>query len=372
MRVPFVDPRPQHHALRREIRSGIGRVLAHNRFILGPEVHAFEEAFARLVRVPHAVGVSSGLDALRLSLLALDIGRGDEVIVPANTYIATAFAVTSVDAKLVFVDCRPDTYNVDVGRVERAMTRRTRAVIPVHLAGQPAEMGPLLEIARRRGISVIEDACQAHGAAYRGHPCGSLGKLGCFSFYPSKNLGACGDGGMVTTQDRRMAERIRRLRNYGQRAKNLHVEYGQNARLDTLQAAILLAKLPHLRGWNARRSRHARLYRKLLEGVGDLSFQQGLPATTAVHHLFVVETGRRDALQRRLEACGVETGIHYPIPIHLQKAYRSLGYRKGDFPCAERLAGRSLSLPMFPELSERQVSYVASCIRQFFGKRPAA
>lgn len=364
--VPFVDLKAQYAAIREEVRAAIDRVLESAGFILGPAVAEFEEAFAAFCGTREAVGVSSGLDALRLALMAIDIGPGDEVILPANTYIATALAVSALGARPVLVDCDPRTYEIDPERIAAAITPRTRVIIPVHLAGQPAAMDAVLAIAARHGLAVIEDAAQAHGALYRGRPCGSLGLMGCFSFYPGKNLGAYGDGGAVTTNDLELAARLRRLRDYGQRVKCEHVEQGLNARLDALQAAVLNVKLRYLPAWNAARARHAETYRAMLEGVGDLAFQQRVPETTHIYHLFVVETDHRDALQQHLAERGIATGIHYPVPIHLQPAYAALGYRCGDFPAAERLARRMLSLPMYAELQPEQIAAVVAAVREFY------
>lgn len=364
--IPFVDLVTQHGEIQGEIDAAIQPVLSQCNFILGSQVEEFEQAFARFVGTEHAIGVSSGLDALRLALMALDVGSGDEVILPANTYIATALAVSAVGARPTLVDCDPKTYNIDASLIEPAITPRTKAIIPVHLTGQSADMDPILEVADRHGLSVVEDAAQAHGTLYKGRPCGSIGAMGCFSFYPGKNLGAYGDGGAVTTHDAGLAERLRRLRNYGQQAKYQHVEKGLNARLDTLQAAILGVKLRHLPRWNEARATHAEDYREMLTGVGDLISQRRAPYSTHVYHLFIVETEQRAALQEHLSAAGIGTGIHYPIPIHLQRAYEDLGYSKGDFPEAERLAGRMLSLPMFPELRSDQVQRVAEEIRVFY------
>jgi dTDP-4-amino-4,6-dideoxygalactose transaminase len=348
-----------------EISAAIHRVLSECNFVLGPQVEEFELAFAKFVGCEHAVGVSSGLDALRLALMAVGIGPGDEVILPANTYIATALAVSAVGARPVLVDCNPQTYNIDVDLIESAVTPRTKAVVPVHLTGQAADMDPILEVASRHDLRVIEDAAQAHGTLYKGRSCGSLGSIGCFSFYPGKNLGAYGDGGMVTTDDPELAARIRRLRNYGQTVKYRHTEKGLNARLDTLQAAILSVKLRHLPRWNEARVAHAKGYRELLFGVGDLAFQQEAPYSTHIFHLFIVETEWRDALREHLAAREIQTGIHYPIPIHLQRAYKDLGYGQGDFPETERLANSMLSLPMFPELRREQIEWVAEEIAEF-------
>ena len=369
--IPFVDLAAQYANIKDEINNAIQKVLGRCNFILGSQVEEFEQTFARFLNVEHAVGVSNGLDALRLSLMALDIGPGDEVILPANTYIATALAVSSVGARPVLVDCDPATYNIDVELIVPAIRSRARAIIPVHLTGQSADMDPILEIAERCGLYVIEDAAQAHGTLYKGQQCGSLGIMGCFSFYPGKNLGACGDGGMVTTNEPSLAERLRRLRNYGQCVKYEHVEKGLNARMDTLQAAILSVKLRYLQQWNEARAEHAEKYRELLSGIGDLTFQQRAPYSTHIYHLFIIETDQRDALRTYLETAGIQTGIHYPKPIHLQEAYADTGYRRADFPYAERLAGRILSLPMYPELKHGQIQHVADEIQAFFREHPS-
>ena len=366
MIVPFVDLVAQYTAIQEEIDRAFHDVTATAEYILGRRVERFEDEFAKFVDCEHAIGVGSGLDALRLGLLALEVGPGDEVIVPANTYIATALAVSEVGADVVLVDCDPRTYNIDPEAVEAAITPRTRALIPVHFAGQAADMNDLLTTARRHGLAVIEDAAQAHGTRYDGRACGSLGQVGCFSFYPGKNLGAYGDGGIVTTQDPEVAGRIRRVRNYGERRKYDHVVKGVNSRLDGLQAAFLSVKLRHLNGWNKARAELAERYTAQLEGVGDLVIQPRSGASTHVYHLFVVETGHRDSLQRHLTESGIQTGIHYPKPIHLQEAYDELALGAGSFPEAERLASDSLSLPMFPELTPEQMDLVTGTIQGFF------
>jgi dTDP-4-amino-4,6-dideoxygalactose transaminase len=277
--------------------------------------------------------------------------------------------VSEVGADVVLVECDPATYNVDPDAVAAAITPRTRALLPVHFTGQAAEMQPLLDLAGRHGLDVIEDAAQAHGTLYDGRPCGSLGRLACFSFYPGKNLGAYGDGGMVTTSDPDVVDRLRLLRNYGERAKYDHVVKGVNSRLDGLQAAFLSVKLPHLPHWNEARLQHADAYAAALEGVGDLALQQRSESSTHVYHLFIVETQHRDALRDHLRDRGIQTGIHYPIPIHLQEAYQDLGLKAGSFPQTERLARQSLTLPMFPELSTEHIGRVATATRDFFASR---
>jgi dTDP-4-amino-4,6-dideoxygalactose transaminase len=343
-------------------------VTASAGYILGSEVARFEGEFASFVGADHAVGVGSGLDALRLALVAIGIGPGDEVIVPANSYIATALAVTAVGADVVLVDCDPDTYNINPELIEPALTTRTKAILPVHFTGQAAHMAPILELSGRHRLYVIEDAAQAHGTRCEGRSCGSLGNAACFSFYPSKNLGAFGDAGMVTTRDGGIAEQIQRLRNYGERRKYEHVVKGVNSRLDGLQAAILSVKLRHLKAWNDARLQHADVYTAALTGVGDLALQHRAPYSTHIYHLFVVETNHRDALREHLTEAGIQTGIHYPTPIHLQKAYADLGLGPGSFPAAERLAARALSLPMFPELTSEQLETVVRAIREFFAR----
>lgn len=364
--VPFVDLQAQYRAIESDVNAAINKVVSDCNFILGSQVEEFEKTFASFVGAEYAIGVGSGLDALHLSLRALNIGPGDEVILPANTYIATALAVTAVGARPVLVDCDISSYNIDLELIEEAVTSRTRAILPVHLTGQAADMDPILKVASRHGLYVIEDSAQAHGTLYKGKPCGSIGTTGCFSFYPGKNLGAYGDGGLITTNDSRLSERMRRMRNYGQQAKYEHVEKGLNTRLDTLQAAILSVKLPHLAMWNAARAANAEKYREQLKGTGDIHFQQQSTYSTHIYHLFIIETDYRDALAQHLSKAGIQTGIHYPKPIHLQAAYADLGYRLGDFPHAERLAKRILSLPMFPELNDSQIERVAGEIKSFF------
>lgn len=366
-KVPFVDLLAQYRSIEPEIDKAIKDVIVTGGFILGPQVEAFEKEFAAFAGCDHGVGVSNGLDALKLSLLALGVGPGDEVVVPASTFIATALAVTGVGATLVLADCDPATANLDPAAFRAALTPRTRAVIPVHLAGLPADMNAILEIARKHGVAVVEDAAQAHGAHYLdGTPCGSLGTAACWSFYPGKNLGAYGDAGMVTTNDAALADKLRRLRHYGQRAKYEHLEKGGNYRLDGMQAAVLSVKLKKLGAWTTARRKHAAEYRKRLAGVGDLAFQKEPPGLHHVYHLFFVETERRDALQKHLAERGVEAGVHYPKAVHEQACYADLGYKPGAFPNAERRARRTLSLPMYAELSPAQLDRVVEGVASFF------
>jgi dTDP-4-amino-4,6-dideoxygalactose transaminase len=363
MKIPFVDLRVQYESIREEVNAAVSATFERGDFILGEAVARFERDVARYCGVRHGLGVSSGTDAIRLALVACGIGPGDEVITAANTYIATVEAILDVNATPVLVDVSPRTYNIDVDAVTAAVTARTRAIVPVHLYGQPADMDPILDLARDRGLKVIEDACQAHGARYKGKRAGSIGDLGCFSFYPAKNLGAYGDGGMVTTNNDEYASRIAMVRNHGQREKYHHLTRGWNSRLDTIQAAVLNVKLPHLDEWNASRRRAASVYRRCLEQIGIAAPVEDRDVEH-VYHLYVVTVDRRDDLQRHLAQQGIETGIHYPIPIHHQGVYKALG-RAGQYPVVEQLAGRILSLPFFAELSEDQVKRVVDAIAQF-------
>ena len=357
-RIPFVDLAAQHTALGHELERALARVLERADFILGEEVECFEREFAKYCGTRHAVGVASGTDALHLALVAAGVGPGDEVVTCAHTFIATAFAVMACGAVPVLVDADPRFYTIDVEQAERALTPRTRAILPVHLYGQSADMGPILDLARRRGLAVVSDACQAHGAQYEGRSCAALGDAAAFSFYPAKNLGACGDGGAVVTDRSDVAERVRLLRNYGQRAKNEHLVPGSNSRLDTVQAAVLQVKLSHLGRWNLRRREIAGTYARCL-AAADVELPQVAGYGTHVFHLYVVRTQRRAALLRALDEANIACGIHYPTPLHLHVALNHLGYVEGQFPVAERLATEVLSLPMYPELTNEQIERVA-------------
>lgn len=365
MKVPFVDLAAQHGAIGDELREAMSAVMTRGDFILGRDVGLFEEEFAAFCGMPHAIGLDSGTSALELSLRAYDIGPGDEVITAANTFIATTFAISYTGARPVLVEIDPDTYNIDPARLEAAITERTKAIIPVHLYGQPADMDPILDVAQQHGLVVIEDACQAHGARYRGGRAGTFGHAAAFSFYPAKNLGAFGDGGMVVTKDPEIARSIRMLRDYGQRAKYQHVVQGYNRRLDTIQAAVLRVKLRYLDTWNAARRGHARHYNELLAQIPGIAIPGVPDYAMPVHHLYVIRVNRRDALRAFLQERGIATGIHYPIPIHLQDAYRNLGYPAGSFAITERYAGQILSLPMYAELPSAAIEAVAACIREF-------
>jgi dTDP-4-amino-4,6-dideoxygalactose transaminase len=364
--IPLVDLVAQYRGIRDEVRAAIDGVLETGQFILGEQVARFERAAAAHVGVAHAIGVGSGFDALRLALAAAGVGAGAEVIVPANTFIGTALAVSAVGARPVLVDSDEDTYTIDPARIAAAVTARTRAIIPVHLYGQAADMDAVEAIARDHGLEVIEDAAQAHGARTRGRPCGGLGRAGCFSFYPSKNLGAYGDGGLVTTDDGALAARVRELRDYGQSSKGEHAVKGINSRLDALQAAVLGVKLVHLDAWNARRAAHAARYRARLDGA-PVVLPGSDPRAQHVFHLYVVRSRARDGLRAHLLSLGIQTGVHYPAPVHLHPAYRDLGYPEGAFPVAERCSREVLSLPMYPELTDGLIDRVADAVLAFTG-----
>jgi dTDP-4-amino-4,6-dideoxygalactose transaminase len=365
MQVPLVDLRVQYQALKPEILAAVADVFEGMQLFLGPNVRAFEEEFAAYCQAQQAIGVGSGTDALILSLRAADVGPGDEVITVSHTFFADTEAIALVGATPVFVDVEPDTWNLDPSKLEAAITPRTKAIIPVHLCGQPADMTPIMEIARRHKLFVLEDACQAHGAEYQGRRVGAIGDAAVFSFYCSKNLGGFGEGGMVTTNDAGLTARIRRLRDHGSDRRYEHAEIGTNARLDEVQAAILRVKLRHLDGWNAGRQANAAAYGELLAGTG-LALPTVRPDRTHVYHLYVVQGPRRDALKDYLGERGISTGVHYPIPGHLQPAAQPWTKGPGSLPVTEGLAERVLSLPMYPELSREQVAYVADAVRAFY------
>ncbi len=366
--VPFVDLGAQYRTIEGEIGEATSRVLQQSDFILGREVSLFEEEFAAFCEAKYAIGVDSGTSALELALRAYDIGPGDEVITAANSFIASALAISHAGARPILVDVDPSTYTVDVSAIEKAITPRTKAVIPVHLYGHPAHMNPIRELADKHGLVIIEDACQAHGTRYKGRRAGSLGHAAAFSFYPGKNLGAYGDGGIVVTNDRGIARRLEMLRNYGQKEKYQHLFRGYNRRLDTLQAAVLRVKLRYLEKWNAARRWNAVLYHKFLDGCG-LLLPGEAPGAESVWHLYVIRAEQRDALKEHLISRGISASIHYPIPIHVQPAYLDLGYKKGDFPVTESCAHQVLSLPMYAEISQDQIEYVAKTIRNFLSAR---
>ncbi len=359
MNVPFVDLKAQHRSIKQEIQAAVEGVLESCSFALGPEVAAFEEEFAAYCQTRHAIALNSGTSALHLALLAAGIGRGDEVITVPFTFVATAGAIYYAGAKPVYVDIHPASFTMDPTRIEAAITERTKAIIPVHLYGQPADMDPILEIARRRNLLVIEDAAQAHGAEYKGRTAGSLGDMACFSFYPSKNLGACGEGGAVVTDNAEFNRTIRMLRDWGTERKYDHRLKGYNYRMEGIQGAVLRVKLRHLAQWNQARVRHAKLYDSLLAGSAVCTPVE-MPYARHVYHVYAVRSSGREGLQQVLSANGIQSAIHYPIPVHLQEAYREPHYGPGDFPVSEAAARELLSLPMYPELTEEQIGHVAA------------
>ncbi len=368
--VDFLDLRRQGRQLERELREAFLRVLDRGAFILGEEVSCFEEEFASFLGAGYAIGTASGTDALILCLKALDIGPGDEVLVPALTAPPTVVAVCLSGARPVLIDVDGDTLGMDPEKAEAAMTPRTRAVMPVHLYGTPARLRELSRLCGEKEVVLLEDACQAHGGALEGKKLGTWGRCGCFSFYPTKNLGALGDGGMAATDDGMLAERLRGLRDYGRRGRDLLEEVGMNSRLDELQAAFLRAKLPFLEGWNRRRRELAQRYRTGLEGL-PLRVPALPPAALPACHLFTVLTPLRDELARHLKIHGIGTAVHYPLPVHLHPAFSGLGYRRGDFPNAERAASETLSLPLYPELEDGEVDEVISALSGFFASSPS-
>ncbi|MBX2991943.1 MAG: DegT/DnrJ/EryC1/StrS family aminotransferase [Bacteroidetes bacterium] len=366
MKVPFVDLHAQYQSLKHEMLPAVERIMETSQFILGKAVEDFEKQFAAAHGMKHCIGVGTGTDALHVVLWALNVGPGDEVITVSHTFIATAEAISLTGAKPVFIDIDPKTYTMNPALLEKAITPKTKAIIPVHLYGQPAAMTDIMEIAKRHGIPVVEDACQAHLAQYDGKFVGQFGVAAAFSFYPGKNLGAYGEGGGVTTNDDALAKKIRMLRDHGSEKKYHHAVWGHNYRLDGIQGAVLGVKLPRLNEWTEARRKHAAHYTRLLKGLGDLVLPEESSRAKHVYHLFVVQTRHREALQAHLTSREVLTGLHYPLPLHLQDAYKNLGYTRGDFPVTEQVAERGISLPMFAELTDEQVAYVASSIGDFF------
>ncbi|HTY36189.1 MAG TPA: DegT/DnrJ/EryC1/StrS family aminotransferase [Bacteroidota bacterium] len=362
MKIPLVNLKAQYASIKQEIDSAIQRVLDETDFISGNAVAEFETSFAAYCGTRSAVGLANGTDALQLSLLALGIGRGDEVITGVNTFIATSEAISATGARPVFVDNDPHTYTIDTARIEEKVTPNTKAILPIHLYGQPAAMDVINDIAARHHLAVIEDAAQAHGASFRGKTVGTMGRLACFSFYPGKNLGAYGDAGAIASNDEALANKVRMLANHGRMKKYEHEIEGYNSRLDTLQAAVLSVKLRHLKAWTERRQQHAALYTKLLAGTSSIVTPSVHPDATHVYHLYVVRVQHRDRVQQALKEAGIATGIHYPIPLHLQPAYRYLNIPAGSYPVAERFAGELLSLPMYPELTSDQIAFVCDTL----------
>lgn len=367
--VPLLDLHAQNGPLRDAVLAAITRVCDSQRFILGPEVEGFEQEIAAVLGVTHAIGVSSGTDALLLAMMALGVGHGDEVVTPTYSFFATAGCVARLGATPVLVDIDPLTYNVDPVAVSHAITPRTKAILPVHLFGLSADMGPILEAAASKGVPVIEDACQAIGASYRGSIVGGLGAYGCFSFFPSKNLGAFGDAGLVTTNDHALAAKARLIRNHGQGSTYYHAVVGGNFRLDALQAAVLRVKAPHLSAWTAGRQRNAARYAELFAEYGLTSIVR-LPVTPDgrghIFNQFVIRVPRRDDLRKHLDAKRIGNNVYYPVPFHLQECFRDLGYAAGDFPHAEAAAASTVALPIFGELTESQLHHVVASIAEFY------
>jgi dTDP-4-amino-4,6-dideoxygalactose transaminase len=369
MKVPFVDFKDQYYAIQDKIDVGLKRVFEKGDFVLGKDEEKFEVDYARYCDSQYAVGVNSGTDALYLAVSALDIGVGDEVILPSFTFIATALCVSYTGATPVFVDIEDETYNIDPEKFKAAITKKTKAVIPVHIYGQAANMKEINAIAQKHNIAVIEDACQAHGALYQGKKAGALGDISCFSFYPTKGLGAFGDGGMVVTNRKDIYETVRMLRDYGRKGRYDHKIKGYNSRLDTVQAVVLAAKLRYLDKWNKMRMDNAAYYCKLLKGVEGVVTPETMGDRTHVFQTFAVRLTNRDKVCEEMKSKGIGVLIHYPIPIHLQDAYAELGYKRGDLPVSEKLADEVLSLPMFPHMTKAQVEYVCKTLKKIMAAR---
>jgi dTDP-4-amino-4,6-dideoxygalactose transaminase len=362
MKIPLVDLKAQYSSIKPEIDAAVQRVLDETDFISGSAVTEFEKSFAAYCGARSAVGLANGTDALQLSLLALGVGRGDEVITAVNTFIATSEAISATGAQPVFIDNDPQTYTIDVKKIEEKISPRTKAIIPIHLYGQPAAMDAINEIAARHNLVVIEDAAQAHGASFNGKTVGTLGRLACFSFYPGKNLGAYGDAGAIVTNDEALANKVRMLANHGRLKKYEHEIEGYNSRLDTLQAAILSVKLRRLRAWTEKRRQNASTYSQLLARAANIVTPVVHPDSLHVFHLYVVRVQHREKVQQALKEAGIATGIHYPIPLHMQPAYKHLGIPTGSYPVAERFAGEILSLPMYPELTGDQIAFICDTL----------
>ncbi len=375
MQVPFLDLKVQYQSIKQEIDPAIQNVIDNAAFILGKSVADFESDFAKAHNVKYCCGVSSGTDANHLVLWALGLKPGDEVIIPANTFIATAWGATLCGAKPVFVDCEPGSYNIDPSKVEKAITKKTEAIVAVHLYGQPADMDPLNEIARKHNIYLVEDCAQSHLAEYKGKKVGGLSEAASFSYYPGKNLGAYGEGGAVTTNNPEIAQKVKMIRDHGAVQKYNHEIFGHNYRMEGIQGAVLGVKLKHLDKWTDGRRRVAAKYRELLRDLKNIKVPVEMPYAKHVYHLYVIQVRsgdkqndnqKRDALQKYLGDNGISTGLHYPIPLHVQPCFRDLNYKKGDFPVTEQLAETGLSLPMYPELKDEQIEYVCSKIKEFF------
>jgi len=369
--IPITDLGKEYTQLRGEIDPALQRILSSGSYILGSETQAFEKELAAYGQSRHAIGVNSGTDAILLALRALDVGPGDEVIVPAMTFMGTAEPVAQLGAKPVFADIDPVSYTLDPAKAAKKINSRTKAIIAVHLYGQSADLNELGRIAAKAKVPLIEDMAQAIGSEYEGKKIGSFGAISCLSFFPTKNLGACGDGGALLTSSDDLADRLRALRNHGARIKYQHDEVGYNTRLDEIQSAILRIKLKHLDAWNDRRRQLARLYEKALEGI-PIQRPKEIAGRKHIFHLYSIQSKRRDALKKHLESRGISTGLHYPAPLHLQPAFASLGDKRGDYPASETLAANTLSLPLYPHMSDEDVAYVSQAVREFFGTQAAS
>ena len=365
MNIPLLDLKAQYKSIKPEIQKAINKVINNGQFILGENVKKFEQEFAKFIGVKYAIGVGNGTDALYLALRACGISKNDEVILPVNTFIATAEAITLNGAKPVFVDVNPETYNIDINEIEKAITKKTKAIVPVHLFGQSADMSPILKIAKKHKLCVIEDCAQAHGARYKNKIVGSIGDIGCFSFFPGKNLGAYGDAGIITTNNKILAQKIYILRNHGRLKKYKHTIEGINSRLDEIQATILRVKLKHLKSWNKDRQKNARVYDKLFKNINNIITPYIIKNTKSVYYFYIIRVKNRKKIQTKLKKEGVSTGIHYPVPLHLQPAYKYLGHKKGDFPKTEKLSKEILSLPIYPELTEKQIKFIVNIIKKY-------
>jgi dTDP-4-amino-4,6-dideoxygalactose transaminase len=368
MNVPFLNLKTQYKQIEQEVIPMLTEAMSNAAFIGGPQVTGFETEFAAFCESKYSIGVNSGTDALRFALMAIGIGAGDEVITVPNTFIATTEAISQAGAIPVFVDVLKDTSNMDPSLIEAKISKKTKAIIPVHLYGQTVDMDPILEIAKKHGIVVIEDACQAHGALYKGRKAGSMGIAGCFSFYPGKNLGAFGEAGAVVTQDLEIDKKIRMIRDHGQEQKYYHAMEGYNGRLDAIQAVVLRLKLKRLAAWNESRRQNAQYYNELLSQINGVTIPVEADFSKAVYHLYVIFVDDRDGLQKYLTDKGIGTGLHYPVPLHLQKAYSYMGYKEGAFPVSEDAARKLLSLPMFAELTREEIKYVCDSIKEYMNK----
>jgi len=368
VKIPLVDLKAQYSILKSEIEPAVKSVLDRCDFIMGAGVSMFEEEFAEFTGGKFCIGVSNGTDAIHLALLACGIKNGDEVVTVPNTFIATTEAITMTGARVVFADIDSESYTIDVRQIKNKITKKTKAIIPVHLYGLPADMDTIMKIAKDEGLFVIEDAAQAHGAIYKDMGVGVIGDIGCFSFYPGKNLGAYGDAGAIVTNNEEFANKIKLLRDHGRRKKYEHEIEGFNKRIDTLQAAVLRIKLKYLKEWNEKRRKNAEIYSYALKDIDGVEVPVKIKDIKSVYHLYVIKAKDRDNLKEYLEKEGIATGIHYPIPLHLQSAYKYLGLKEGNFPVAEDTAKRILSLPMYPELSEEQIYYISEKIKKFYRK----